>query len=216
MDTATRIPTSESTTPVGGNSSFDPCPAAFGLEPTPHQLTMTTSRGTAGPVRIAILTTGGTIEKVYDERDGSLRNAGSVLNEITGALRLPTLRTHHVPVMSKDSLEMTDDDRAAILAAVRTALREDDAVVVVHGTDTLAITGEYLYANLPDLTKPIVLTGAMRPYQFRDTDAHQNLTEALLACRLLSAGIYVAMHNQVLRFPGVTKDRTRGTFVRTA
>ncbi|MGE0482475.1 MAG: asparaginase [Phycisphaerae bacterium] len=176
---------------------------------------MTTSLGTAGPVRIAILTTGGTIEKVYDERDGTLRNAGSVLSEIISALRLPTLRTRHVPVMSKDSLEMTDDDRAAILAAVHTALRADDALVVVHGTDTLAVTGDYLDRHLAELDKPIVLTGAMRPYQFRDTDAHQNITEALLACRLLSPGVYVAMHNQVLRFPGVTKDRTRGTFVRT-
>jgi L-asparaginase len=54
----------------------------------------------------------------------------------------------------------------------------------------------------------------MRPYQFRDTDAFQNVTEALLACRLVSPGVYVVIHNNVLRFPGVVKDRAKGTFVK--
>jgi len=59
----------------------------------------------------------------------------------------------------------------------------------------------------------VILTGAMRPYEFRDTDAIQNVTEALLAARLLESGVYVVMHNRVLRFPGVTKDRQALTFV---
>jgi len=59
----------------------------------------------------------------------------------------------------------------------------------------------------------VILTGAMRPYEFRDTDAIQNVTEALLAARLLEGGVYVVMHNRVLRFPGVTKDREALTFV---
>lgn len=170
----------------------------------------------AGLLRVAILTTGGTIEKTYNEADGSLRNNGSVLDEILGGLRLPMVVTRPVGVMSKDSLEMTDADRGKILAAVREALIWEDAVLVVHGTDTLALTGEHLHANLPGLSKPVVLTGAMRPYKFRDTDAYQNMTEALLACRLLPGGVYVAMHNQVLRFPGVVKNRERLTFVRAA
>lgn len=164
--------------------------------------------------RIAILTTGGTIEKTYDEADGLMRNVGSVLDEILGGLRLPTITVRHVGVMSKDSLFMTDDDRDVILGAVREALAVDDAVLVVHGTDTLSVTGEFLCAKLTGLDKPVVLTGAMRPYKFRDTDAYQNVTEALLACRIVAPGVYVAMHNQVLRFPGVAKDRGRMTFGR--
>lgn len=164
-------------------------------------------------MRIAILTTGGTIEKTFDETDGSLRNVRSVLDQILSGLRHPTLDIAHVPVMSKDSLEMTDADRAHILAAVRSALEGNDAVLVVHGTDTLSQTGELLCASLPDLDKPVVLTGAMRPFEFRDTDAYQNVTEALLACRLLSGGVYCVIHNQTLRFPGVVKDRARRTFV---
>lgn len=164
-------------------------------------------------MRIAILTTGGTIEKKYNETDGSLRNVGSVLEEILQSLRTPGLEMRHVFVMSKDSLDMNDADRQTILTAVREALTLDDAVMIVHGTDTLALTGEVLHAQLPDLRKPVVLTGAMRPYEFRDTDAYQNMTEALLACRLLAPGVYVVMHNQALRFPGVTKDRRLMTFV---
>ena len=61
---------------------------------------------------------------------------------------------------------------------------------------------------------PIVLTGAMRPWIMRNTDALQNLTEALIAVQVLAPGVYVCMHNQVLQFPGVRKDRERGTFVK--
>jgi L-asparaginase len=161
---------------------------------------------------IAVLTTGGTIEKRYSEADGSLRNMGSALGEILSGLRLPDARIRHVPVMSKDSLEMTDADRRVILDAAREALARDEAVVVVHGTDTLTVTGEYLHANLPDLRRPVVLTGAMRPYEFRDTDAFQNVTESFLACRILPPGVYAVLHNQALRFPGVAKDRARMTF----
>lgn len=169
-----------------------------------------------GKLRIAVLTTGGTIEKTYNETDGSLRNVVSVLLHMLTELRTPALDVWQVPVMSKDSLEMTDADRDVILSAVRLALAAADAVLVVHGTDTLSVTGEHLHRNLPNLDRPVVLTGAMRPFEFRDSDAQQNVTEALLACRLCPPGVYVAMHNQVLSFPGVMKDRTRHTFVRTA
>lgn len=164
-------------------------------------------------MHVVILTTGGTIEKTFNESDGSLRNVGSVLEHILSRLRLNDVTTSHIRVMSKDSLEMTDADRDTILAAVREALPKGDAVMVVHGTDTLSVTGEHLHRNLASLDKPVVLTGAMRPFEFRDSDAFQNVTEALMACRLLSGGIYAVMHSQALRFPGVVKDRRRMTFV---
>jgi L-asparaginase len=172
---------------------------------------MSSPQGRTRSVKVAILTTGGTIEKVYNEADGTLANTRSVLCDILAALRLPDLETERVNVMSKDSLDMDDRDRRLVLQAVRESLPEADAVLVVHGTDTLAETGEVLHAGLPDLDKPVVITGAMRPYEFRDTDALQNVTEALLACRLLPPGVYAVMHNQALKFPGVAKDRSRMT-----
>jgi L-asparaginase len=90
-----------------------------------------------------------------------------------------------------------------------------DGIVIVHGTDRLAVTGERIHRLLGTPRVPIVLTGAMRPYVMRNTDALQNLTEALLAVQVMPTGVYVAMHNHVLAFPGVVKDKDRGTFVRT-
>ena len=165
-------------------------------------------------MRLTILTTGGTIDKTYDERAGSLRNTRSVLDEILGSLRIPDLFIRHVEVMHKDSLDMTDADREIIARAVRDALPVSDAVVILHGTDTLETTGEHLCACCSEPRIPIILTGAMRPYEFRDTDAVQNVTEALLAARMLEGGVYVVMHNRVLRFPGITKDREALSFVK--
>jgi len=164
-------------------------------------------------MRIAILTTGGTIEKTYNESEGTLANVGSVLQYILGSLRHDDLEIRHVPVMSKDSLDIDETDRQTILYAIKAALPQNDAVIIVHGTDTLADTGEYIHAHLGDVAKPIVLTGAIRPYEFRDTDAVQNVTEALFACRLLTPGVWVVMHSRALKFPGVVKDRSMMTFV---
>jgi L-asparaginase len=163
-------------------------------------------------LKLTILTTGGTIDKTYDEYAGSLSNVRTVLDDILGSLRLPDVFIRHVVVMHKDSLDMTDDDRHTILAAVRDALPNSDAVIVVHGTDTLSRTGEVLHSQLDDLEIPIIMTGAMRPYEFRDTDALQNVTEALFAARLLKGGVYLVMHNRVLEFPGIVKDRQVGEF----
>jgi L-asparaginase len=165
-------------------------------------------------MKLTILTTGGTIDKTYDEFQGSLRNSHTVLDVILDRLRLPDLFIRHVEVMHKDSLEMTEEDRETIARAVCDAAPSSDGIVVLHGTDTLADTGEHLCEKGTDLDIPVILTGAMRPYEFRDTDATQNVTEALLASRLLDGGVYVVMHNRVLKFPGVIKDREALAFVR--
>ncbi len=165
-------------------------------------------------MKVTILTTGGTISKTYDEHEGALQNVRSVLDEILANLRLPDLFIRHVVVMNKDSLDMTDKDRSVIVAAVHEALPLSDAIVVLHGTDTLSTTGESIHAAIEVPEIPVILTGAMRPYEFRDSDALQNVIEALLAARMMEAGIYVAMHNRVLRFPGVEKDRKSLTFRR--
>ena len=167
-------------------------------------------------MRLTILTTGGTIDKTYDEFKGSLRNSHTILDVILASLRIPDLFIRHVEVMHKDSLDMTEEDRDIIVKAVCDAAPKSDGIVILHGTDTLADTGEYLCKKCTGLMIPVILTGAMRPYEFRDTDAVQNVTEALLASNLLDGGFYVAMHNRVLEFPGVVKDRKARTFVRNS
>ncbi len=167
--------------------------------------------------RIALISTGGTIEKTYDALTGVLANRVAVLDVMLAQMDLRGVGVSRIALMNKDSLDMTPEDHALIAATVHNALRDHDGVVVVHGTDRLAVSGEAVLERLARegaLTKPVVFTGAMKPYELRDTDAQQNLTEALLAVQIVAPGVYVAMQNQVLAFPGVTKDRTRGTFIK--
>ena len=156
--------------------------------------------------KIALISTGGTIEKTYNPLSGALKNEVSVLDVMLGQLTLSGIQLDRMQLMNKDSLEMTEKDHRLIALSAERLLETHDGIVIVHGTDRLAHTGEYCYTFLEDVSGPIVLTGAMRPYELRSTDALQNVTEALMAVQLLSPGIYVAMHNQVLAFPGVEKD----------
>ncbi len=165
-------------------------------------------------MRIALISTGGTIEKTYDELAGALANRVSVLDVMLASLELEGVEIIRVPLMNKDSLDMVDEDHALIATTAGAMAETHDGVVVVHGTDRLTVTGERMVELLGTPPVPIVLTGAMRPYELRRSDALQNLTEALLAVQLLAPGTYVSMHNKVLALPGVKKDRERGTFVK--
>jgi L-asparaginase len=171
------------------------------------------SRSLATAQVIYVLTTGGTMEKVYSEQTGSVANVDSKIDRYLRLLRLPDCNVNVVPLMNKDSLEMTDADRVLILGMVRAILRENAPIVITHGTDTMVETGRYLQRALPQLHMPIVLTGAMTPLGFEGSDGLQNLTESLLAVQLLRAGVYVAMHNRVYPAHRVRKDHARARFV---
>ncbi len=164
--------------------------------------------------RIALISTGGTIEKTYDALRGVLDNRLSVLDVMLASLELRGVEITRIPLMNKDSLDMTETEHELIANTAGDMAQTYDGVVIVHGTDRLAFTGERIAALYPNPKVPIVLTGAMRPYELRSTDALQNLTEALLAAQLVAPGVYVAMHNHVLAFPGVEKDRQNGTFTK--
>ena len=89
-----------------------------------------------------------------------------------------------------------------------------EGVIVIHGTDTLSVTGERIVQRYPELEVACVLTGAMRPWMMRNSDALQNLVESFTVVQLVPRGVYVAMHNRVLQFPGVIKDQEHLRFVR--
>ena len=168
--------------------------------------------------RITILTTGGTIEKTYDEFTGELANQRSIVRRMLRRLRLDDAEINVVELMSKDSQDLTDTDRAEILAAVRSALAAQEpptAILILHGTDTLSVTGDMLLREIPAPPVPIILTGAMRPFLVIRSDGVQNLTESIFAAGTLAPGVWCVFHGKALPFPGVTKDRTRGTFVGT-
>jgi L-asparaginase len=164
--------------------------------------------------QIALISTGGTIEKTYDELEGVLLNDVSVLDVMLASLKLEGIEIIRVPLLNKDSFDMTDADHELIAQTAGSMSAVHDGVVIVHGTDTLSVTGEHVVAQFGTPRVPIVLTGAMKPYVMRSTDALQNLTESLLAVQVLAPGVYLAMHNRVLQFPGVVKNRDRGVFTK--
>lgn len=171
---------------------------------------------------VALISTGGTIEKTYDERTGRLENTHSIVQRMLARLRLEEVRINSIQLLSKDSLDLTDADRKRIVDMVRVMMGDGDTdrdgqhdgVVILHGTDTLAVTGDLLAREIHHPTVPIVLTGAMRPFEMKRSDALQNLTEALFAAGVMPPGVYVVAHGRALAFPGVLKDPQRGTFVR--
>ncbi len=173
--------------------------------------------------QITLISTGGTIEKTYDEHAGTLTNRSSVVQEMLRILRLEDTQINTLQLMQKDSLDLTDADRQRILDAVRLVIGPTDAprdqsicsgVIILHGTDTLCQTGEWLQKAIGDsIHVPVILTGAMRPFEMKRSDALQNLNEAIFAAGLLAPGIYVVAHGNALPFPGPKKDRERGTFI---
>ena len=168
----------------------------------------------SNPVRkITILTTGGTIEKTYDEVEGSLLNRETVIkNRIEANLRLPYVKLEVKSLMSKDSLDMDDQDRGIIHKAILRFAQYGDPIVVLHGTDTMQQTAELVQKEMPACEIPIIFTGAMKPLGFIDSDAIQNVTEAIFAAQIVRAGVYISFHNRLFSVPGVKKNKGKRTF----
>ncbi len=169
-------------------------------------------------MKIHVLTTGGTIEKIYSEQSGTVRNVVARINQYLEQLRLPDTHIEVTQLMNKDSLEMTNQDREQILAAVRSRIAESP-VIVTHGTDTMVETGRLLKENLKSdplqQAHPVILTGAMTPLGFERSDGLQNLTESLFAARTLEPGVWIVLHNQAFDVDHVRKDRELARFIAT-
>src|SRR5260370_13730627 len=102
-------------------------------------------------MRIYIITTGGTIEKVYSEQTGNVENLNSKIDRYFRMLRLPDSEIQVTHLMNRDSLEMTDADRQRVLDTVREKLKQPAPVIITYGTVTMAKTGLPLNENLANL-----------------------------------------------------------------
>ena len=156
---------------------------------------------------IRIVITGGTFDKHYDEIHGSLTFKDSHLPEILKFVRCT------VPIELElnqliDSLDMHESNRLRVLDSCRRAAERQ--IVVTHGTDTMVETAAVLGAA--SLDKTIVLTGAMVPYIFSNSDAVFNLGCALASVQLLPRGVYLAMNGRVFPWNRVRKNRQLGEF----
>ena len=156
---------------------------------------------------VRLFVTGGTFDKEYNERNGSLYFKDSHLRDMLKLAR-SLVEVEVRTLMMIDSLEMDDEDRQAILGQCRKCDR--DRIVITHGTDTMETTARLLGENITD--KTIVLTGAMIPYAFGSSDGLFNLGSALAFAQSLPAGVYIAMNGRCFTWDNVRKNRDAGVF----
>ncbi len=140
---------------------------------------------------LLIVTTGGTIDKIYFDAKSDYQvgepQIGGILEEFRVAFRF-----HVIPLLRKDSLYVTEADRQLLRSTI--AAQDEVHVLVTHGTDSMVQTAMVL-ADIPD--KTIVLTGALNPARFEGSDAVFNIGCAVGAVQSLPAGVYIAMNGRI-------------------
>ena len=156
---------------------------------------------------ILVLTTGGTIDKIYFDALSDYQVGETVIAKLLEIARVKRpVRIEEVT--RKDSLELDDADRALIRD--RVAAAPESHVIITHGTDTMTETAKLL-AAIPD--KTVVLVGALAPARFSESDASFNLGMAFAAVQVTEPGVYITMSGSVFRADRVVKDRAKGAFV---
>lgn len=158
---------------------------------------------------IRFITTGGTIDKIYFDALSQFEVGESLVAHILSE-GLVSFDYEIVPLLQKDSLEMTDEDRLKLRAYIESDTAE--RVIVTHGTDTMPATAEALQGISG---KTIVLTGALSPARFRSTDAVFNVGMAVAAVQTAAPGVYIAMSGQVFAAGAVRKNRDENRFEST-
>jgi L-asparaginase len=156
--------------------------------------------------KLLIVTTGGTIDKIYFDDKSDYQVGEPQISQILHAMHV-AFDFEVSALLRKDSLHITADDRRLIRAAV--AASDATHVLITHGTDTMVETA----AELRGLEgKTIVLTGALNPARFRDSDAIFNIGCAVGAVQCLPPGVYIAMNGRVWNPEHVRKNRNRNVF----
>jgi L-asparaginase len=157
---------------------------------------------------IRFVTTGGTIDKIYFDDLSHYEVGESQIQHILHE-GLVDFDYEVVPLLHKDSIEITAEDRAMLRDYI--AGDEAERFVVTHGTDTMPDTAEVL-AGIPG--KTIVLTGALTPARFKATDAMFNVGMAVATAQTAPPGVYIAMSGQVFEAGHVRKNRAENKFER--
>jgi len=156
--------------------------------------------------KLLIITTGGTIDKIYFDDESDYQIGESQISQILSAMHV-AFEFEVRSVMRKDSLHMEDKDRKLIHDVV--SANATRHVLITHGTDSIVDTAIVLQ-NLPD--KTIVLTGALNPARFRDSDAIFNIGCAIGAAQALPPGVYITMNGMVWDPAHVRKNRRENRF----
>lgn len=163
-------------------------------------------------MHVQIFTTGGTIDKVYFDAKSEYEVGDPQIVEILRSAGV-AFPYEVETLMHKDSLDLTDEDRASIAERVLDCPAEH--ILLTHGTDTMVQTAQVVGEALgPDGTKTVVLVGSLTPARFRHTDAEFNVGFAAAAVQALPPGVYVTMNGTVFRPDEVRKNREKNRFER--
>ncbi|NQX13460.1 asparaginase [Microbacteriaceae bacterium VKM Ac-2855] len=128
-----------------------------------------------GAADVVLLAAGGTIDKVY-----GLGGELEIGSPAAAALVMAAgVEISIESIFTKDSLELTDADRAMLVENVRR--RRASRFLIAHGTDTMTDTAAALLESEAVTDRTVVLTGAMRPASMFDSDATLNLAAAIVA-----------------------------------
>lgn len=154
-----------------------------------------------------IINTGGTFNKRYDPIKGELfvPQDNSAIEAILTSL---VIDISLQGILYKDSLEMDDHDRSVLGKTITES--EAKTIIVVHGTDTMDVSAEYV-ASL-ELDKVIVFTGAMIPFSIDPLEATANLSMAIGYANNGSAGVHIVMQGIMGRYEQVKKNKSAGKF----
>jgi L-asparaginase len=159
------------------------------------------------PDPIILLTTGGTIDKLYFDALSEFQIGDTIIAHLLELARV-TYPLEVREVLRKDSLDLTDKDRAKIATEVSAA--PSSRIIITHGTDTMTQTA----AALADIVgKTVVLVGALSPARMAESDASFNLGMAFATAQIAPPGVYITMNGTVFRADEVVKDRAKGAFV---
>lgn len=158
---------------------------------------------------ISIIAVGGTIDKVYFDAKSEYEVGPPNIERVLSDLNLSISYSIN-SLMRKDSLDLTEQDRALIAETV--ANDPCDRILITHGTDTMVETAKALGRII---SKTIVLTGALEPALFKTSDAVFNIGCALGAVQSLPAGVYIAMNGKVFDAGKVRKNLKKNRFEAT-
>ena len=155
---------------------------------------------------IAILTTGGTFDKIYFDANSEYSIGEPCISSILDEGNV--MSDYRVQsILKKDSLDITHSEREIIKKSVIEC--EEERIIITHGTDTMVETAKFL-EDIKE--KTIVLTGAMQPARFKKTDAIFNSGFAYAAALSLENGVYIAMSGQIFNSNNVRKNIDLGKF----
>lgn len=160
-------------------------------------------------MKITFIQTGGTIDKDYPHTSNgwAFEIGEPAVKRILHVLQ-PSFEYDIVEAFRKDSLEINDDDRGKLVELIRK--QDTDKIIITHGTDTMVETGAFLSESITN--KIIVITGAMKPERFKDSEAFINVGSAITMAQTMPPGVYICMHGIAKSWNEIKRNKETGKF----